>query len=149
MDQCHNLTCICARSPSSGAIRNRSSGSPEIFTGKIPALLRRSHHEATRLRWRTSPATRIADSVCVMDLLRKFIDGKETAEITAMFATHRAYACCILLRISVVGLSNSSPLPCRVTALIRTVSPHTGIRQHDTPRENRAIRLRWCGQKRH
>ncbi len=58
VDQCHNLPCISARSQSSGAIRKYASGSAEIFTQGYTAPLRRSHHEAARLRRRTPPGMR-------------------------------------------------------------------------------------------
>ncbi|STH74858.1 Uncharacterised protein [Escherichia coli] len=89
-----------------------------------------------------------------MDLLRKFIDGKETAEITGIVAQltpAHTLAAFVLPDIRRWFVELVSHCPARVTTLIRTVGPHTGIRQHDTPRENRAIRLRlvWPAQKRH
>ncbi len=114
VDQCHNLPCISARSQSSGAIRKYASGSAEIFTQRdIPlpsgVLITKPHDSAGAHR---RACARIADSVCVInrDLLRKFINGKETAKIAdipAQFTPAHALAASVL-RISVVGLSNSS-----------------------------------------
>ena len=59
VDQRHNLTLHLCLQPvlrSHTEIRLRLTG--DIHTGKISFPFRRSHHEAARLRWRTSPGVR-------------------------------------------------------------------------------------------
>ncbi len=59
VDQCHNLTLYFCTQPvlrRHPEIRLRLTG--DIHAGEIAFPLRRSHHEAARLRWRTSPGVR-------------------------------------------------------------------------------------------
>lgn len=76
--------CISDCSQSSGDIRKYASGLPEIFTpGKYlspSGVLTTKPHDSAGAHRRA--CARITDSVSVMDLLRKFIDGKETAKVT-------------------------------------------------------------------
>ncbi len=90
--------CISARSQSSGDIRKYASGSPEIFTqGKYLSpfgVLTTKPHDSAGAHRRA--CARIADSVCVMGLLRKFVNGKEAAKVADVIAElTTAQACCI------------------------------------------------------
>ncbi len=61
------------------------------------APLRRSHHEAARLRRHTAGC--VPESLILsvsLDLLRKFVNGKEPPKLATMRASHtRACTCCI------------------------------------------------------
>ncbi len=94
---------------------------------------------------------RIADSVCVInrDLLRKFINGKETAKIAdipAQFTPAHALAASVLtdIRGGVVELIRHRRTV--IPAFISPVIPHTGVRQHDATGKQRPIRLGRCSQ---
>ncbi len=135
------------------AIRKYASGSAEIFTQGIyhspsGVLITKPHDSAGAHR---RACARIADSVCVInrDLLRKFINGKETAKIShhaAHLTPAHALAASVLtdIRGGVVELIRHCPA--RVTTLIRAVGPHTGIRQHNATGKQRSVRLRRCCQ---
>ncbi len=143
--------CISARSQSSGAIRKYASGSAEIFTHgwyRSPSgvLITKPQDSAGAHR---RACARIADSVSVMDLLRKFINGKETAKIShhaAHLTPAHALAASVLtdIRGGVVELIRHRRTV--IPAFISPVIPHTGVRQHDATRKQRPVRLRRCCQ---
>ncbi len=106
----------------------------DILAGKIPVL-----PPAFSPRSHTTPLAHIAgayanpDCVCVMDLLRKFIDGKKKSPKLPVLLRNSHP------RVRLLHCPSGYPLlvcrtrqhhcPARVTTLIRTVSPHTGIRR--------------------
>ncbi|WMN31787.1 hypothetical protein MS10711_1357 [Escherichia coli] len=154
VDQCHNLP------PASLP----AASLPVQYENTPPALQRYSHkgytappsgvlttkpHDSAGTHRRA--CARIADSVCVInrDLLRKFINGKETAKIAdipAQFTPAHALAASVLTDIRGGFIELIRHCPARVTTLIRAVGPHTGVRQHDTTGKQRPVRLGRCGQ---
>ncbi len=137
VDQCHNLPLHLCPQPvlrCNTKICLRLCGG--IRAGKIPVSLRRSHHEAARLRRRTPPGMRESlDSVCVIkwDLLRKFINGKrKIAEISHHAAQLTpAHALAAFVLTDICGGFIELIRHCRtvIPAFISPVIPHTGIRQ--------------------
>ncbi len=101
VDQCHNLPLHLCPQPVFRCNTKYASGSAEIFTQGIyrspSGVLTTKPHDSAGAHRRA--CARIADSVCVInrDLLRKFINGKETAKIRPPCrASHtRACTCCI------------------------------------------------------
>ena len=112
--------------------------------------LRRSHHEAARLRWRI--AGRAPESLILSlswDLLRKFVNGKEAAKVADVIAeltAAQAFAAFILRDIGrrlVIFIRDRRTV---ITALITAIGPGAGVGQHDTSRKNGTVRFRRRGQ---
>src|SRR5699024_11121159 len=125
--------------------------SPEIFTqGKYlspSGVLTTKPHDSAGAQRRT--CARITDSVSVMGLLRKFVNGKVTAkvaEVIAELTATQAFAAFILRDIGcrlVIFIRDRRTV---ITALITTIGPGTGVGQHDAPRKNGTIRFRRRGE---
>ncbi len=101
VDQCHNLPLhLCPQPVFRCDTKIRLRLCRNIHTRDIPlplgVLITKPHDSAGAHR---RACARIADSVCVInrDLLRKFINGKETAKIShhARITHTRACTCCI------------------------------------------------------
>ncbi len=142
VDQCHNLPLhLCPQPVFRCNTKNYASGSAEIFTQGIyrspSGVLTTKPHDSAGAHRRA--CARIADSVCVInrDLLRKFINEKETAKIShhARISHPRMHLLHLSLRISVVGLSTHPPPQDRYTRIHLPGNPHTGVRQHDATRK--------------
>ncbi len=143
--------CISARSQSSATSGNTPPAHRRYSRRKISFPLRCSHHEAARLRWRTSPGVRQKSLILSLswDSLRKFVNGKEAAKVADVIAkltAAQAFAAFILRDIGgrlVIFIRDRRTV---ITALITAIGPGAGISQHDAPRKNSAVRFRRRGQ---
>src|SRR5699024_9376024 len=143
--------CISACSQSSGDSLKYASGLPEIFTqGKYlspSGVLTTKPHASAGAHRRA--CARIADSVSVMGLLRKFVNGKEAAKVADVIAeltSAQAFAAFILRDIGRRLVIFIRDRRTAITALIAAIGPGAGVGQHDTSRKNSAIRLSRRGQ---
>ncbi len=153
VDQCHNLPLhLCPQPVFRCNTKIRLRLCRDIHTRDIPlpsGVLTTKPHDSAGAHRRA--CARIADSVCVInrDLLRKFINGKETAKIShhaAHLTPAHALAASVLtdIRGGVVELIRHRRTV--IPAFISPVIPHTGVRQHDATRKQRPVRLRRCCQ---
>ncbi len=141
--------CISARTSPPATSGNTPPAHRRYSRRKISFPLRRSHHEAARLRWRTRRAcARIADSVSVMGFTAKVVNGKEAAKVADIIAelTATRHLLHLSFVISDVGWSYSSAPPDRDNRTHHRDRSRCRCWQHDAPRKNSAVRFRRRGQ---
>ncbi|END28243.1 hypothetical protein ECP030529313_4884 [Escherichia coli p0305293.13] len=138
--------CISACSQSSGDIRKYASGSPEIFTqGKYlspSGVLTTKPHDSAGAHRRA--CARIADSVCVMGLLRKFVNGKEAAKVADVIAKLTALRHLLHLSFVISDVAGHIHRDSRTdNRTLTAIGPGAGVGQHDRPEKQPSVSVGW------